>query len=226
MKKKMSTEDYVERVTVVHEDKYDYSNVVYTGLMGKIEVACPKHGPFTIRASDHLYAKGRRGGCPICVWGGTPEERFFAKVNKNGQQVEYMNDPCWEWTAFIDKTGYGKFGTHDIVGLAHVFSYELVHGPIERMEDGRRRFWVLHMCDNRKCVNPSHLFLGNDKDNMQDAAKKGRLPCKLNPMKVKAIRGLYDTGAYTQEGLSEMFGVCQRTICQVVTGLTWQHVEE
>lgn len=222
MTEPMNAERYVERVTEVHGGKYDYRDTIYVSLKKKIRVICPIHGPFIIRAADHLYGRG----CPTCAFGGTVEERFWAKVDKDGPQVEYMDSPCWDWTGSIAKAGYGRFGvTHGNIELAHVFSYELAHGPIERDEKGRRKLHVCHLCDRRQCCRPDHLFLGNDHDNMQDAAKKGRLPRKMTPEKVYAIRTIYATGQFTQKAVGKMFGISQATVRQIVSRTTWQHVE-
>lgn len=70
---------------------------------------------------------------------------------------------CWNWTRGLTK-GYGQFQRF----RAHRFSYELYVGKIT---DGMS---VLHRCDNPKCVNPDHLFLGTQDDNMKDMQRKGR----------------------------------------------------
>jgi hypothetical protein len=91
-------------------------------------------------------------------------KRFWEKVN-----IKSENE-CWEWTASCRSNGYGAFRTKEKTHGSHRLSYELTHGNIT---DNTLK--VCHTCDNRKCVNPNHLFLGTQKDNMQDCKAKGRL---------------------------------------------------
>jgi len=81
------------------------------------------------------------------------EQNFWINVDKKN------DDDCWEWTG---KLLFKKYGQHR-------FSYQL-HNPTENMKG----LLVCHKCDNPKCVNPKHLFLGTQKDNMQDCKNKGR----------------------------------------------------
>lgn len=90
------------------------------------------------------------------------EERFWGKVDKRGP------DECWEWAGAINRAGYGKLLVDRRIIGAHIASYEIHNGPIP---DG---LWVLHRCDNRRCINPAHLFLGTAKDNTADMMAKGR----------------------------------------------------
>ena len=80
-------------------------------------------------------------------------------------------DGCWLWTAGVDAYGYGQIARANSRGpiKAHRAMWMLVHGPISSAQH------VLHKCDVTRCVNPDHLFLGDQATNMKDAAAKGRL---------------------------------------------------
>jgi len=137
-------------------------------------------------------------------------ERFWNKVNKSML--------CWEWTASKLSNGYGQvwFGPrHDRKKmLAHRLSYELA---FEEIPDG---MCVLHKCDNKSCVNPSHLFLGTHRDNISDCLKKRRFtPCKLTLENVRIIRSSPHKSTLD---LSKQFGVSKSAIKDVKNGRTWR----
>ena len=102
---------------------------------------------------------------------GDVETRFWPKVKKG------LGKDCWIWLAGKSSAGYGSFRTDAWKHVyAHRLSWELMRGPIP---DG---LLVLHHCDNPSCVNPDHLFLGTNRDNVLDALKKGRLAVPPPPL--------------------------------------------
>ncbi len=89
-------------------------------------------------------------------------DRFFSKVEKT--------ESCWNWIAAIrGKSGYGAFRLNGKTQSAHRVSYVLHKGEIP--ED----LLICHSCDNRRCVNPNHLFICTYYENMQDCKNKGRI---------------------------------------------------
>lgn len=143
------------------------------------------------------------------------QQKFWNKVRRT------MG--CWIWQGAILQSGYGCHSTDGKLWRAHRLSYILVKGSIPQGLN------VLHKCDNPRCVNPSHLFLGNQSDNLFDSIAKGRNGggenhryAKLTNGKVKLIRRL--TGTLSQRTLAKMFGVHRTTLRSVQRGETWRHV--
>jgi len=135
----------------------------------------------------------------------SPRERFLQYV-KPGQ------GGCQEWQSTLHRTGYGKFWFEGRQAFAHRVAFSLFVG-----DPGELR--VLHRCDNRKCVNPEHLFLGTSADNVRDMWAKGRGwgRRKLTDEQVLRIKGLLD-GGVSQQRIADEIGISQITVSRIKRG--------
>lgn len=150
-------------------------------------------------------------------------QRFWDKVDKT--------DGCWLWTAARNTKGYGRFRVDGNLVSPHRFAYELEVGPIPN------GLWVLHHCDNPRCVNPGHLFLGTHSDNMRDSFAKGRMD--MQGRGVKAGRALarlpddeaktaieeYRGGRKTQVGLAGEYGISVRAMGDIIRRTSYKHLD-
>lgn len=145
------------------------------------------------------------------------ERRFLAKIDKKP-------DGCWLWTASCFPNGYGQFRVSgwENGGYAHRAAFLLYVGSIPS------GMLVLHTCDVRNCVNPSHLFLGTHADNAQDMSAKGRSSrgdrsgtAKLSEADARAII----TDERSLDVIAEAYGVTYGTISKIKLGTTWSHLD-
>ena len=142
-------------------------------------------------------------------------DRFWQKVEKT--------KTCWNWTASLDRKGYGKIGVgRESTLAAHRVSYELANGPIP---EGK---YVCHTCDNPACVKPDHLFLGTHLDNMKDMIKKDRhcrgqmaRHAKLTNNDVLAIRSIQ--GVSNTE-IAKQFNITDSNVSYIRKRKTWKHI--
>jgi transposase-like protein len=126
----------------------------------------------------------------------TLAERFWTKVKKQ--------DGCWLWIAKRDGRGYGLFTCGRKRRLAHRLAYELATG------ESPGEFNVCHHCDNPPCVNPAHLFLGTQRDNLRDMSRKRRSHA-LTLEQVAEARRLIDGGAKIRD-VARRLGVGRDTV--------------
>lgn len=127
-----------------------------------------------------------------------------------------ITDGCWEWVGSKTIDGYGSIGIHGKSETSHRVAYKTFVGPIPS------GLYVLHHCDNRACIRPTHLYLGTHDDNMRDKKVRGRAsnggrPRKLSDAQVEEIKN----SSSKQTILAQKFGVSQTTISQIKTGKTW-----
>lgn len=134
-------------------------------------------------------------------------------------------EECWPWKAAFLRSGYGRFVlTVGATVRAHRFAWELTNGPIP---DG---LVVMHACDNPPCVNPGHLRIGTQADNMGDRAQKGRAPrgerhwrASLTVESVEKILSMLSDGAMGRD-VASAFGISQSTVSQIRHGQRWKHL--
>ena len=150
---------------------------------------------------------GKRGPKPKPL-----EDRFWSKVDVRGP------NECWEWTGAKTRGGYGGIWSEGKIQYTHRLSYELHNGPIP---DGLH---VLHDCDNPRCVNPTHLHLGTNADNVEEKLDRGRSGFKLTKDQVCQLRSQYDIGNVSQRRLAEMFGITQTLVYLIVNRKVWRHI--
>lgn len=147
------------------------------------------------------------------------KQRFLSKIKKH-------ENGCWLWGASLDKDGYGWFSVISTKhSRAHRVSWEIFTG--EKIPAGKL---CLHKCDNPSCVNPEHLFLGTQKENIKDMFSKGRQSnrngengarAKLTWEYVNKIRQTYSGINGEQTRLAEIFGVNAITINDILHKRTW-----
>lgn len=149
---------------------------------------------------------------------------YFRKLIKENSEIN-TDSQCWEWKKCV-VDGYGQIipGPNRMIA-AHKLSYMIYENEVVGDQ------LVCHRCDNRKCVNPGHLFLGSHQDNMNDMKNKGRGPNfkgernpnrKLSDRDIIRIREIGHSQPYTQT--AKMFGVRPEMISFIVRNIHWKSV--
>lgn len=167
--------------------------------------------------------------------GGTALDRYWAKVDRRGP------DECWPWIGYCERYGIFWNGKKRSDGApvmvkAHRWTYEQFIGSVP---DGSN---VCHRCDNPPCVNPAHLFIGTQGDNIADMMTKGRhggwsevpserrargevnAAAKLTETQVLEIRSRYANGGVSQQALADEYGVHQTIVSAIVRRKVWTHI--
>jgi hypothetical protein len=181
-----------------------------------------------------VIKSGRRKSCG-CIT--SPSEKEYVNRLKERLMKNHKKDgDCWIWTGRIHAGGYGFLSyrskenkSKKTASNAHRVAYKVWKGDVPK------ELYVLHKCDNRKCINPDHLWLGTHIDNMKDMISKNRQDKRpgekhhvsifLNE-NIYEIRRLWDEGLETQAGLARKYGASLTCIHNIVRRKTWKHLPE
>lgn len=147
--------------------------------------------------------------------------RLSARIERRGP------DECWPWTGGLFSAGYGRMSVNNRSRPTTRLLWQIVHGPIPP------GYLICHHCDNRRCMNMRHWFLGTQLDNARDKVSKGRMPsfagerngyAKLTADDVRAIRSAATSGMFHAD-IAADFGVSASCVRAVVSGERWSHVQ-
>ena len=137
---------------------------------------------------------------------------FWPKVDKT--------DSCWNWTGAQNVSGYGQFSISKNKRVStHRYSWACENLYSQEWHEFCAGAWVLHTCDNKLCVNPEHLYLGDALQNAADAMNRYRTHTKITDDQVVEIRTLRSEGAGVED-LGRQFGVSCTSISHICLGRT------
>lgn len=220
------------KLTVIKFDRKNQSGKLYW----KCKCDC---GNIISQRPDSLKS-GRKKSCG-CITSPSSDE-YLKRVEQRLIAQSKRNGECLEWTGRFNPFGYGIFKIRSsetqwltyitpkkssISISTHRVAYKIWKGDIPE------GIYVLHKCDNRACIEPSHLYLGTHKDNMDDMKNKKRQDMRpgelhhLNKMTNKdviEIRKLWDSGKETQAGLSRKYNVSTACIHSIAKRKSWKHI--
>jgi hypothetical protein len=157
--------------------------------------------------------KPKKRGAPLTV------EYFFER------SIPEPNSGCWFWLGALGRGGYGSLGFMGRQLKAHRAMFQIVAGfelPANLM--------VCHKCDMPSCINPDHLFLGTQAENMRDCSKKGRFPARSggntdsNKLTESDILAIRSRSGDSYSALAAEFGVSKGMISHIVSRRKWGHL--
>lgn len=158
------------------------------------------------------------------MWARLNEKDKLNKLSDSFNKKVVKKNGCWDWNGYVLKTNYSliRYGNTKI--QSHRASWMIHVGEIPE------NLCVLHKCDNRRCTNPDHLFLGTRKENSTDMVNKGRSlkgikhnRNKLSEDDVRSVRKLINYGV-NDSIISKFFSVTPASIWFIKNGVTWKHL--
>lgn len=135
-------------------------------------------------------------------------------IGKLAEACDAVGD-CWIWRKAKTRAGYGVIWFDGKVRYCHRLSYEFHKGEIPE------GLYVMHSCDTPACLNPAHLSVGTQRENLVDMRRKNRHFGKLTTFLADQIKSEYGSGNTTQRKLARKFGVSQCNIWHIVNGRTY-----
>ncbi len=234
---------YIRVLPAELQDRFDENQGLGSGTLFSEREASfsPAHFPNTDSATcSTATAHSALGGAQVNAQPKRVAHRYidFPSKRRGAIKSEFLDcaepdaNGCWIWREKPDE--YGQFYIGKVKYPAHRVSVRLFHKTFDQS------LHVLHTCDVPGCVNPGHLWTGDDADNMQDCARKGRLPTQVNPGLVQGenngqhklttpdvleIRAAHARGE-SQKDLAARFHVKPPTIHKIVTRLKWRHLPD
>jgi hypothetical protein len=180
---------------------------------------------FAVGLCNAHWTRNRRYGSPILLRRPQQYTQRLPHITAFNQRIRKSSNGCWVWIGHKDARGYGRFarnlhGIHHI--KAHRWSWAYHNG--KPIPDG---MVVMHSCDLPACVNPEHLVIGTQAENIGDMYRKGRGynlgrtahgRAKLTEADVAAIR----KSSLTQDELAALYGIGQSQVSRIVRGESWQ----
>lgn len=181
--------------------------------------AAKKRGPEGRMEEAKILRDAARSSRSMRSKDGTPvTERFFSKILLGGSE-------CWYWGGHVDAIGYGRFMAMG-ENKAHRVAYRMFYGDIP---SGMK---VMHKCDTRCCVNPDHLQIGTQAENVMDMIAKGRKKStpkfgEENPMAKASVAVVLEIRLLVSEGMKQAdaarkFGLSPMCVSRIVRKESWK----
>ena len=153
------------------------------------------------------------------------DKEYYKNKLLSKRQIDPITG-CWNWMGSKNSYGYGVVYRNKSPLTVHRLS-----AMIWLRFDLNSKLFVLHKCDNRKCFNPDHLFIGTQKDNMKDKTNKGRQikgeECHTSKLIVEDViemRDYWKNKEFSKKDLADIYKVSYEHICDIIRRKYWKHI--